>query len=432
VQAAGAQADSPQVDQPRGTSASGVVGFLYRIRTFESFQYSKFRMLWVASCGTSGGYFLQQVVVGWLMYDLTKSPFWTAIALGLDSMPQLVAGPIGGVLVDAWDRRKLLILLPMYQATVSIGFGVLVLLDLVGPWHVIGFVVLMGLSWALIEPSRMALTPLIVPRKNLINAYSLTQLAFSVTRLIGPAIGGVLLAVFGAGPTLLLEGGFQLSASLMAFLMGPQAQPKTPANLKGVWVGLKRVAVYARATPLISGLLLCGIVSPLLVVPFTSSLMPVYQVEEFEVGQKELGWLLAAIGAGSIIGGVLMASFASAKRQGRLLFFVIFFSALTMAAVSHIPYYWAALPIFVIVGVCFTLTQTLSSALIQSNVRDDLRGGVSGVLMATWGFMIFGSILAGLLARSLGAPNATLIASALLVAFIVFIAVRFRAVRQLP
>jgi MFS family permease len=357
---------------------------------------------------------------------------WTAIALGLDSTPQLLAGPVGGVLVDAWDRRKLLIFLPMYQATLSIGFGIVVLLGLVGPWHVIVFVVLMGFSWSLIEPSRMALNPLIVPRRNLINAYSLTQLAFSVTRLVGPAIGGVLLAVFGAGPTLLLEGGFQLSASFMAFLIGAQAQPKASVNLRSVWAGLGRVAAYARTTPLISGLLLCGIVSPLLVVPFTSSLMPVYQAEEFKVGQKELGWLLAAIGAGSTMGGVLMASFAHVKRQGRLLFLVIFAAALSMAAVSHIPYYWAALPVFVIVGACFTLTQTLSSALIQGNVRDDLRGGVSGVLIATWGFLIIGSVLSGLLARSLGAPNSTLIASVLLFVFVVVIAVRFRAVRELP
>ena len=87
-----------------------------RVRTFDSFGYPSYAFLWLATVFSSAGYWLQQVVVGWLAYEITGSAFWTSLALGLDALPILLAGPIGGVLVDRFDRSKLLAIIYGYQA----------------------------------------------------------------------------------------------------------------------------------------------------------------------------------------------------------------------------------------------------------------------------------------------------------------------------
>ncbi|MDA1189766.1 MAG: MFS transporter [Chloroflexi bacterium] len=411
-------------------SRSGPVRFLSRVRTFDSWRFRGYRLLWFASVGTSGGYFFQQVVIGWLVYELTGSALITTLALSLDSLPQLIGGPIGGVLVDAWDRRKILIILPAYQAAMSILFGVLVITGHVETWHILVFVPLIGSAWLLIEPARMAITPQLVPRHSLMNAYSLTQLAFSTTRLAGPAIGGVVLDQFGPGQTLFAEGGVQLAASVMAFLIVTERPPKVKVSFRSVFSGLAEMGRYAKANAVIPGLLLCAIIPPLMVTPFTNGLMPVYNAELFGGSGTRLGFLLAASGAGSVLGVIAVATFANMRGKGIVLLASMVMTAAVMALFSFNSFYGSALFLFLLIGAGFTASQTLSYALVQGNIRDDLRGRVSGLVMATWGFLPLGAVLAGLLAERFSASTATLTAAVIMVVFTLGIGAGFRSVRQ--
>ncbi|MBM3944843.1 MAG: MFS transporter [SAR202 cluster bacterium] len=418
-------------ESEQSPQSPGGKGLLSRFRTFESFRYGGYRLLWLASAGTSGGYFLQQVVIGWIVYDLTKSPFITTLALSLDSLPQLIGGPIGGVLVDAWDKRKILIILPAYQAALSILFGVLVFTGNVETWHILVFVPLIGGAWMLIEPARMAITPQLVPRQNLINAYSLTQLAFSTTRLAGPAIGGVVLDQFGPGPTLFAEGGVQLGASVMAFLIVTDRRPRVKVNLRSVYSGLAEMAGYAKVNPLIPGLLLCAIIPPLMITPVTSGLMPVFTAEVFGGAGTQLGFLLAASGAGSIIGVTILATFSNMRHKGLVLLGTMIVTSVIMIAFAFNSFFGPALFLLLVIGAGFTICQTLSYALVQSNIRDDLRGRVSGLVMATWGFLPLGALLLGTVANVLGAPMAAVIAAGIMAVATVLIAASFGSVRRI-
>jgi hypothetical protein len=100
-----------------------------RVHTFDSLRYREFRLLWLGSLSSSGSLWVQQLIVGWLTYDLTRSPLITSLALGLGALPFPPGAPIGGVLADIWDRRKLLMAAWATQAAITAGFSVVVLLD---------------------------------------------------------------------------------------------------------------------------------------------------------------------------------------------------------------------------------------------------------------------------------------------------------------
>jgi len=415
------------IQEPR----SGQGKFLSRIRTFDSLRHGGYRLLWLASLGTSSGYFLQQVVIGWLVYDLTNSELLTALALGLDALPQLVGGPIGGALVDVWDRRKILIYLPLYQAALSIGFAILVMAGYLETWHILVFVPAIGSAWFLIEPARMAYTPQVVPRQRLVNAYALTQLAFATSRLTGPVIGGIVLALYGPGPTLLAQAGVQVSATIAALLIRTPPMPKTKINLRSVYEGLAEMYKYAKTNLVVPGLLLCAIATPLLVVPATSGLMPVYIADVFDKGPVELGLLIAVSGAGSIFGVIMLATFANMRCKGIVLLSSLAATGIFMAVASFTPFFGGALIVFMLIGIGYTITQTLSWAILATQIPDDLRGRVAGLIMATWGFLPAGSLLSGLLAERYSAPMATLVGGGLVIIFAIGVGLRFRSVRQI-
>ena len=251
-----------------------------RVHTFDSFLHRDYRFLWASTLFFSGAFWMQQVIIGWLTYQLTQSALLTSVVMGLDALPILIAGPIGGLLVDRWDKRKLLVGVFTYQSLLALGFGLLVLLGSVNAWHVFGFVFLMGIGWVIVDPARMALIPTIVPRHSLVNAFALNSLAFSITRLAIPAVGGALIVFAGAGVALLLQGALvavaaALSLGLGAFASAAQSKLNPKAALSEILEGVR----YIRETPVVLGLLLLGFLPTVLISPFLHGLIPVYAAE---------------------------------------------------------------------------------------------------------------------------------------------------------
>ena len=109
---------------------------IFSLHTFDAFQYRNYRFLWASALSVGGGYWLQQVVVGWLIYDITHSALLTSIALGLEAIPLLIAGPIGGFLVDVFDRRKLLVTICLYHGSLALALGIGLQFREIGPLEI--------------------------------------------------------------------------------------------------------------------------------------------------------------------------------------------------------------------------------------------------------------------------------------------------------
>ena len=412
-----------------------MVGALTRLRTFRSFHSGDFRLLWVASVGTSGGFFFQKVLIGWLTYDLTQSALLTSIALGLDTLPNLLGAPLGGVLADNLDRRRVLMFVPFYQLVLSVSFGIVILLGMAEPWHIFVFVILMGCSWVIIEPVRMAIIPGMVGESRLVNAFSLVQLAFSTTMVVGPVVGGIVLGSLGPAAAVFAAAGSQLLAMVMAAGIRGVDSPEGKLGVANAVSGLSGSFRLVRQTPIVQALLLLALVGPLVVIPFSNGLLPVFAAEVFEVGPARLGLLLSLVGAGSMMGTILLASAGDVSGRGQSAGLALLAAAGGLVLLSLAPWFAAAAVATVVIGLGLASAQTLISSLLQRVVPSDYRGRISGLWMMTWGTVVGGGILAGTIAGSLGAPFAALIGAGIVAAAVgavvgTYPSIRIRAGRR--
>ena len=402
-----------------------------RVRTFDSFRYRSYVFIWLATVFSSAGFWLQQVVVGWLAYEVTESAFWTSLALGLDALPILLVGPIGGVLVDNFDRRKLLAFIYGYQVVVTSVFSVVVLTGNLEAWHIFAFIFFMGLSWVVSDPARMSIIPNIVPRENLVNAFALNSMAFSITRLALPALGGLMIAVSGPGPALLLEAVLQACAVCTALYLQVKKHDRPAMRLPTVFSDLREGVRYVLSQPLLIGLFTLTAMPALLIMPSIQGLMPVYAAEVFKVDAKGLGLLLSAVGAGSTLGTLVLASKGEIQAKNVVVLVAIVVLTLATALFSINAFFPTAYLNLMIISAAMMTLFSVTSAAVQSTVPDEYRGRVSGLYMLTWGLFPFGSLATGFLAERLGAPHATQIAVGTMLVLFSLAVWRIKTLRQL-
>lgn len=379
--------------------------------TFESFRYRNYRFVWATTFFSSAGFWLQQIVVGWLMYDITKSAFLTTLAMGLDALPILLVGPVGGLLVDSWDRRKLLAGIYAYQTTVSSVFAAIVITGHAGPWHIFCFILMMGMGWVILDPARASLVSTTVPGETLVNAFALNSLGFSVTRLAAPAVGGGLLALFGPGPALVIEAGLQFAAAMAALAIRLPPVQRAELRLRTAFSRLLEGARYVLGQKVILSVVALSIVPPMMSFPFLNGLMPVFAAEVFGTGSVGLGLLMSSLGAGSVMGTLVLASFRNVQRKGRLIILSVGLTSLTMLTFSQVTSLYLAFPVLIVSSVGMMVFFSTASALVQSIVPDEFRGRVTSISMLAFGTMPLGSLIAGAIAQRLGAPTAMLIAA---------------------
>ena len=403
-----------------------------RVHTFDSFLHRDYRFLWASTLFFSGAFWMQQVVMGWLTYELTQSALLTSLAMGLDALPILIAGPLGGLLVDRWDKRKLLAGVFLYQSLLALGFGALALLGTVNAWHVFTFIFLMGVAWVIADPARMALIPSIVPRHSLVNAFALNSLAFGITRLAIPAVGGMLLAFAGAGYAILLQSA--LVAIAAATALGLNVVPSAVQSKLNPKVALSEIlegARYIREHQVVLGLLLFGFLPTVLISPFLHGLIPVYAAEVYEVGPATLGLLMSAVGAGFLTGTLVLASLGDVPHKGLMILGCIALICVSMVAFALNPTIALAYPI-VALGSMGTMGYfSITSATMQSILPDGIRGRVSGIYILTFGAMPLGNLTAGVISENFGAPVATLIACGLIVIAATLLMLKFPSIRRL-
>jgi MFS family permease len=182
-----------------------------------SLAYTNFRFLWAVTFFISSSFWTYQVVIGWLVYDLTKSPMLTSFALGTQFLPMLVMAPVCGILSDRYNRQSLLAFVIACKVVVMAIFAIVVMLGQIQVGYIFGFSILVGIMWCVSINARTSIVPDIVPRENLVNAYALKGLAGNASGMIMPAVVGVLIARLDAGYAL-MTGTLLLVAAIISAL----------------------------------------------------------------------------------------------------------------------------------------------------------------------------------------------------------------------
>src|SRR5215472_4458637 len=167
-------------------------------RTFRAFQHRNFRLMWLGACTSTVGTFVQQFAQSWLVYDLTKNPFYLGLDLFLGQLPIIVFSLFGGVFADRLDRRKMLLASQYIQMACAFLLAVLFVSHVVRVWHILALSFIVGLGQSFGGPAYSALLPTLVPPDDLSNAIAMNSIQFNLARVVGPTLGGLAYSALGA------------------------------------------------------------------------------------------------------------------------------------------------------------------------------------------------------------------------------------------
>jgi MFS family permease len=356
------------------------------------------------------GTWMTRIATSWLVYRLTGSALLLGVVGFAGQIPSFILAPFAGVLVDRWNRHRLLVATQALALLQSLGMAVLALSGRIKIWHIILLSIFQGLINAFDMPARQAfVVEMVEKREDLANAIALNSSMVNAARLLGPSLGGVIIAAVGEGWCFLLDAISYLAVigSLMAMTITPRMVTATrDAN---IFQQLQEGWRYAsRFAPIRDVLLLLSLVS-LVGMPYTV-LMPVFANDILRGGPSTLGLLMAASGVGALIGALFLAARKTVLGLGKFIPLMAGAFGAGLIVFSFSRRLWLSLLLMVVTGLGFMVQMAASNTVLQTIVEEDKRGRVmSFYTMAFMGTAPFGSLLAGSAAQRIGAPHTLLI-----------------------
>jgi MFS family permease len=399
-------------------------------RTFYSLRHANFRNLFVGTVFMSAGQWIQNVTLGWLVYDLTGSAVLLGMLNGLRALPFLITSPIAGVIADRTDRRTILIVCQYVLMLTAVCMGMLVSFGYVRAWQVFAFTLVTAVAWSFVDPVRQSMVPTLVPKEDLMNAVALNSAAFNMTKIVGPSIGGVLIVVFGAGGNFFVQSAAYIGVLISLYWM--TAPPRSiEARRSSALANLKEGMSYVWHNPAVFALMTSALIPRIIAMPY-QALMPVFQKDVLKVGPEGLGLLLAAPGLGASLAGFALATLSSRlERQGWVLIISLIALGTGLNLFAWTVSFPLALVVLVALGACQVVYMATTNTMLQVIVPDHLRGRVMSIYMLDRGLMPIGSMTAGIGAHWIGAPATVSFMGLAVVVLAVLLAWRAPVVRQL-
>jgi MFS family permease len=375
-----------------------------RAALFRALRHRNYRLFFGGQTISLIGTWITRIATNWLLYRLTRS----ALLLGLlgfaGQIPTFLLAPFAGVLVDRWNRYRVLVVTQVLALTESAALAVLALTHVITVWHVLALNFYQGLINAFDVPARQSfVVEMIDDRADLPNAIALNSSMVNGARLLGPAIAGFLIVTVGEGWCFAVDAASYVPviASLLAMVLRPPAPRPAPRH---VLVELAEGFRYVAGSPPIRTVLLLLALVSLMGMPYTV-LMPVVASTVLHGGSGTFSVLMAATGVGALCGTVYLGSRRTVLGLGRVIGVaaILFGGGLMLFAGSR--WLWASLPLLFMVGFGMMVQMASSNTILQTIVDEDKRGRVmSFYTIAFFGTVPFGSLIAGGLAKTLGAP----------------------------
>ncbi len=381
-----------------------------RMRPFLPALKSKNYRLYFGGQGLSLiGTWMTQVATIWLVYQLTDSALLLGIVGFLGQIPSFFIAPFGGVLVDRFNRHRILVITQILAMIQSLALAALALTGIINIWQIIFLSMFQGCINAFDAPARQALVPEIVERKeDLANAIALNSSLVNGGRLIGPSIAGLLIATVGAGVCFLIDGISYIA--VIAALLAMKIEPKKIAiKTANPLQRLKEGLTYAFGFPPIRAILLLLALFSLMGMPYTI-LMPIFATKILHGGPQTLGFLMAASGVGALIGAIYLSSRQSVLGLGKVIAFSPAILGIGLIIFSLSRVFWLSFSIMLLIGFGAILQIASSNTVLQTIIEDDKRGRIMSLwAMAFIGIVPIGNLFAGVLASRIGAPNTLII-----------------------
>ena len=371
----------------------------------EILREAPYRRLWLSGLCINGARWMDLVLLGWLAFQLTDSPFMVAVAAFARSAPMMLLGPFTGLVADRMHRGRVLVFTQVLGLATGLALAAVFAAGRGSFWPMVGLEVLFGVLWALDFPARRtALYALVGPRRVAI-AVSLETVSMQVAKMIGPVLAGIGLARLGPAPCYLAVAalyaiGLLVFIGLPARIGGPTGRD-TASVVSSLGAGFS----YAWREPTVRAVLIITVLMNVLFFPY-QHMLPVFAREVLRVGPEWLGALVAADGLGALLGALAIASRGGFLPHGRLFALSVLVAPFLLLAFASLRWPWACLPVLVVIGAAESGFAAMQSTLVLLSAPEANRGRAMGILSACIGTQPAGTLWIGFLATGIGVPAA--------------------------
>ncbi|MDI3338985.1 MAG: MFS transporter [Sphaerobacter sp.] len=405
-----------RITEPVAT-ASDVGAARERQGPFAAFRERPYRVLWFGMLPSMLAMQMGQVAVGYVAYRISGE----ATALGLiaagSGLPMLVFALAGGVVADRMPKRTVLFFTQGTIGLVALINALLVLTGAIQVWHLVAASAVQGTAFAFNMPTRQAFIAEIVTPARLMNAIALNNAGMNMSRVVGPALAGALIAMplVGPGGVFAVMAAMYVVVLLMLFLLPPGRPARAPRG--GGLAELKAGLRYVARQPTLRMLLGLAVVPVLLGMPYVQ-MMPVFALDVFHVGSRGLGTLMAVNGLGALAGSLGVAAASGLRRKGLLQLTLGLTFGLALALFALGGSFPLGLVAIAVAGAASAGYSTLNSTLIMTHTEHAFHGRVMSLYMMTFAMMPLGTVPLSWLVDHIGAPLTVGLAGLLLSAII--------------
>lgn len=368
-------------------------------QAFYSLRHREFRLIWSGAMCSNTGTWVHNTAKQWVIFSLSGSAFWLGVDTMATQLPMVLLLPLGGVLADRMDRKKMLITINLFSAALAGLMAVLYFTDLLAIWNILLISVLMGSMMALTNPASQAMVSNSVPQQDIPNALALNAMQFNLSRALGPAIGGVVLRMLGAGWS------FAANTTSFMFFIGMlrqlRPQPNSPKGQLSVWQNLKDGWRYLFSRPdllAIESLVAIGAFGSAPVLTMLPAL-----ADELETGSSSVfAWLLSGFGAGAMLGVLILAARQRPVPRPWRAFITLTIFGLILISLGFRTSFWITLALVIGSGMALLGSLNRLFAAFMSSVPPSLRGRMSSVHLLFFSLALpIGSMSAGSLASGI-------------------------------
>ena len=400
-------------------------------RLLRALRHRNYRLFFSGQSVSLIGTWITRVATSWLVYRLTGSALLLGVVGFCGQIPTLLLSPVAGVLVDRHDRHRILVITQVLSALQSLALALLALPGIITVGEILFLQVVQGVINAFDTPARQSfIVDMIEDRADLPNAIALNSSMVNGSRIIGPSIGGVIIAAVGEGWCFMIDAVSYVAVIASLVAMHVAKKPRPEQNTRVVEELRAGFLYVAGSVPMRSALLLLALVATM-GMPYTV-LMPAIASGVLHGGAHTLGFLMTASGLGALAGALYLASRNSVLGLGRAMVVATIAFGVGLAAFSLSHVVWLSLLLLPIVGGGMMVETASTNTILQTIVEERMRGRVmSFYTMAFLGTAPLGSLLAGVAADRIGAPMTIFFGGLACVAAGIWFAVKLPAIRLL-
>jgi MFS family permease len=405
---------------------------------FRALRHRNFLLFWSGAFLSNTGTWMQAVAQGWLVLQLSNSPFWLGLDGFMATAPGLLLTLAGGVFADLMDRRRLLIFTQIVAGLAAATLGVLVATHVVQVWMILGLSFVTGCCLAIAGPSYMALVFDLVGREDLANAVALNSTQFQLARVLGPVFAAVGFKLFGLAGCFFANG-----LSFVAVVTGlkmvrferpdkPDDAPIRSIKDKGTFVhDLVEGFRYVGGRPRVSMLLMISAVTSMFGAPYIQ-MTPVFARDVFHRGETGLALLMGTAGAGALCGALFLAYLGDFRHKGWFVLGGDFAFAICLICFSLSTNFAISLGFLFALGFGIVCSVAVSNTLLQKLVTNEMRGRVMSMFMLSFiGAMPIGNLIAGAASHRFGVQHTLAAGGVIIAVFVVIVSVRSPKLREL-